>query len=104
MAGALREAVRHQVDQVARYGGEEFCVVLPETDAEGAVVVADRIRLAVEALQFVVNGQRVPVTVSVGVAAMIPRDLPDAHLLVLNTDKALYEAKAAGRNRVQLAC
>lgn len=104
VAGALREAVRHQVDQVARYGGEEFCVVLPETDAEGAVVVADRIRLAVEALQFVVNGQRVPVTVSVGVAAMIPRDLPDAHLLVLNTDKALYEAKAAGRNRVQLAC
>lgn len=103
VADALRQAVRLQIDQVARYGGEEFCVVLPETEASGAAVVADRIREAVEAVEFFVNGQRVPVTVSVGVAAMVPAGLHDAHLLVLNTDKALYEAKAAGRNRVQVA-
>lgn len=103
VAGALRLAVRHQVDQVARYGGEEFCVVLPETDAEGARVVAERIRSCVEELEFHVNGARVPVTVSVGVAAMVPAGVEDAHLLVLNTDKALYEAKAAGRNRVWVA-
>ncbi|MES2919834.1 MAG: diguanylate cyclase [Pseudomonadota bacterium] len=103
VADALRQAVRLQIDQVARYGGEEFCVVLPETEASGAAVVADRIREAVEAVEFFVNGQRVPVTVSVGVAAMVPAGLHDAHLLVLNTDKAHYEAKAAGRNRVQVA-
>lgn len=101
VAGALRCAVRTQIDRIARYGGEEFCLVLPETDAEGAAVVADRIREAVESLEFLVNGERVPVTVSVGVAALVPRDIQDAHLLVLNTDKALYEAKAGGRNRVQ---
>lgn len=103
VAGALRQAVRLQIDQVARYGGEEFCVVLPETDVEGAVVVAERIRATVDALEFFVNSLRVPVTVSVGVAAMVPSNVADAHLLVLNTDKALYEAKAAGRNRVQIA-
>lgn len=104
VAGALRQAVRAEVDRLARYGGEEFCVVLPETDAEGARVVAERIRVAVESLQFRVGGELVPVTVSVGVAAMVPAGVEEAQLLVLTTDKALYEAKAAGRNRVQVAC
>ncbi|HET8731509.1 MAG TPA: 7TM diverse intracellular signaling domain-containing protein [Moraxellaceae bacterium] len=103
VAGALRYAVRTQVDQVARYGGEEFCVVLPETDAEGARVVAERIREAVEALEFRVGDRHVPVTVSVGVAAMIPGSTEDAQMLVLSTDKALYQAKEAGRNRVRVA-
>jgi diguanylate cyclase len=100
VADALRQAVRTQVDRIARYGGEEFCVVLPETDADGARVVAERIRAAVEALEFLVNGRRVPVTVSVGVAAVVPPSAELTQLLILSADKALYEAKAAGRNRV----
>lgn len=103
VAASLRDAVRSHVDRVARYGGEEFCVVLPETDAEGAVVVAERIRAAVEALEFRVGDRHVPVTVSVGVAALVPASHHESQMLVLNTDKALYEAKAAGRNCVRVA-
>lgn len=103
VAGALKDAVRWPVDRVARYGGEEFCVVLPETDAEGARVVADRIRHAVEALEFEVEGRRVPVTVSVGVAAIVPVCAETSHLLVSEADRALYQAKADGRNRVAIA-
>lgn len=103
VADSLRQAVRTEVDRVARFGGEEFCLVLPETDAEGASVVAERIRAAVQALDFHVDGKPVPVTVSVGVAALVPASADDVQLLLLNTDKALYEAKAAGRNCVRLA-
>lgn len=104
VAEALRQAVRAPVDRLARYGGEEFCVVLPETDAEGGDVVAERIRSGIEALDFRVDGQPVPVTVSVGVAAMVPASAEDAKLLVLSTDRALYAAKDAGRNCVRVAC
>lgn len=103
VAVSLRQAVRTEVDRVARFGGEEFCLVLPETGLEGARVVAERIRAAVEALDFHVDGKPVPVTVSVGVAAMVPASAEDVPLLMLDTDKALYEAKAAGRNCVRLA-
>jgi diguanylate cyclase len=103
VAGALREAVRWPTDKAARYGGEEFCVVLPETDAEGARIVGERIRQAVEALVFEVTGQRVPITVSVGVAAVVPDDANAGHLLISAADRALYRSKALGRNCVTVA-
>lgn len=99
----LQEVVRWPTDHIARYGGEEFCVVLPETDAEGAGMVAERVRQAVEKMPFEVNGVHVPVTVSVGVAAFVPQADDQVSLLLNQADAALYASKAAGRNCVTVA-
>ncbi|GAB7048061.1 diguanylate cyclase [Catenuloplanes indicus] len=88
-------------DHVARYGGEEFCIILPETPLADALVVAERVRSAVEALHephaLAPNGI---VTVSIGVAAALPRPDGDVDTLVKAADECLYTAKRAGRNRV----
>ncbi|MDW8206441.1 MAG: diguanylate cyclase [Chloroherpetonaceae bacterium] len=81
-------------DYAARYGGEEFAVILQDTDAETALLVAERVRAAVEAFPFP-NRQ---VTVSIGVALYAAGENADA--VIERADVALYEAKSAGRNRV----
>ncbi len=90
----LKDATR-TVDCVARYGGEEFSALLPETSAEGAMEVADRMRARVAAAPFV--GREV--TLSLGVAEF-PTDAGTGEKIIAVADKALYEAKRAGRNRV----
>lgn len=100
----LLEGTIHQVaDTVARYGGEEFAVILPETGAEGAISVAERIRLGVRGLGIphAASAGDGVVTVSLGVAtvAIAPTTTP-AQLLTL-ADRQLYRAKSAGRNRVR---
>lgn len=96
----LREGLR-AVDLVARVGGEEFAILLPETDAEVAVRILDRIRKAVAAQEMVTDEASLSVTVSCGVAARQTGELGDA--LLFRADAALYTAKAAGRNQVRLA-
>jgi diguanylate cyclase (GGDEF)-like protein len=81
-------------DHVARYGGEEFALVLPEADMDEACAAAERIRSAIEAMH---SPQRT-ITVSVGVALSAPGDTPEQ--LIKRADKALYQAKGDGRNRV----
>lgn len=90
----LRDATR-TVDCVARYGGEEFCVLLPETSADGAMEVAERMRARVAAAPFVGRS----VTFSLGVAEF-PTDADTAVKIISVADKALYEAKRTGRDRV----
>jgi len=97
VAAAMRAQVNRSTDFVARYGGEEFVVVLYQTDREGALSVGEGIRRAVENAELGVNG--VGVTVSVGVAGVIPSD-EHAVSLVQAADAALYAAKRAGRNCV----
>lgn len=97
VAHVLDSIVQRAGDQVARYGGEEFAAMLPETDAAGAVGIAERMRQAVEALQPEGN----VVTVSFGVATTIATDQSKAESLVAAADAALYEAKHAGRNAVR---
>jgi two-component system cell cycle response regulator len=95
--------VRTQIDFLSRYGGEEFVVVLPETPAPGAAVVAEKVRAAIGNRGFV--GERHPevlVTVSVGVATY-PTDGLSAEELVRAADEALFRAKRAGRDRVEPA-
>jgi diguanylate cyclase (GGDEF)-like protein len=95
LAGALREEVRG-VDTAARYGGEEFAIILPQAGPEGALVVAERLRSRIE--KTVVPGVGC-ITASIGVATF-PLDASSRELLVTTADRALYQAKRTGRNRV----
>jgi diguanylate cyclase (GGDEF)-like protein len=90
-----------KTDLLARYGGEEFAVLLPETGAEAAHVIAERIRLAVCRAPVEVEGTAIPITVSVGVGGHATDNEVDPLILLKKADLALYRAKAAGRNRVE---
>jgi diguanylate cyclase len=88
-------------DMAARYGGEEFAAILPETDLEGAMIVADNIRKAVQAKELLkrsTNEKLGRITASFGVAMYKPGDTPAT--LIERADRCLYAAKHAGRNRV----
>ncbi len=86
-------------DVAARYGGDEFVVMLPDTPARGAIEVAERIRNAVESAPFATESGRVACTVSIGVASH-PQDGRTIEALLARADRALYEAKEGGRNKV----
>ena len=86
------------VDVFGRYGGEEFLLVLPDTGQQGACASAERIRAAVEAARFPQMPADRRVTVTIGVAVSRPDE--EALALIGRADKALYEGKAAGRNRI----
>lgn len=102
VARAFASAVRRPSDTVARYGGEEFVCVLGDTDAAGALLVAEKIRLAVEALKLLHPDSEVGacVTVSLGVATITPDHKSGCLSLVEAADQRLYSAKRSGRNRV----
>ena len=88
------------VDWAARFGGDEFCIVLPETDSTGTRAVADRIRTNVETHAFHEGPPQLRLTASVGLSVFDAGLSPDT--LVKRADVALYRAKAAGRNRVEI--
>ena len=101
-AAVIRGCVRDS-DIIARYGGEEFVVLLPETDAAGALAIAQRIRGDVAAAEFPgrQDGGGIRITASLGVALRSPgSEIPVFDLLLQQADKALYEAKHRGRNQV----
>jgi diguanylate cyclase (GGDEF)-like protein len=103
--GAALRAVCRDIDEPARYGGEELAVVLPQTDIEGAVRLAERMRRAVEALHIPLlddPGRHVAITASFGVAS-VPAGAADKAALIGAADAALYRAKRAGKNRVERA-
>jgi diguanylate cyclase (GGDEF)-like protein len=85
-------------DLFARIGGEEFAILLPGSDHENSLAVAERIRGAVAAAQIEVGSVRIPVTVSLGVSVIADED-DDIRLAVGRADQALYRAKASGRNQ-----
>ncbi len=105
VAEAMTGVVKRASDAVARYGGEEFSILMPATEPEGALIVAERIRAAVEALRLPHSGSKVAdhVTVSVGVASMHVGNEGLPAGLVAAADAALYRAKHEGRNRVVVA-
>jgi diguanylate cyclase (GGDEF)-like protein len=102
VAAALVDTVRI-TDLVARYGGEEFAVILPATEMEHSYMVAERARKAVEALGLE-NGDAPSgiITVSIGVAAVLPSSGVTPEELIAVADAALYEAKRGGRNNVRV--
>lgn len=100
VALCVKKGLRWASDRSARYGGEEFCVLLPETSLKGALTVAERIRTRVEAMEFMVEGKVVPVTISVGATSIIPTTEQSLENLIAQADSALYASKENGRNRV----
>jgi diguanylate cyclase (GGDEF)-like protein len=100
VAQVLADAVR-TVDVCARYGGEEIGVLLPQTSQQGAFELAERLRMTLVSRSVNHAGERIAVTASFGVATY-PVPVPYGDWLVPAADKALYEAKAAGRNCVKV--
>jgi diguanylate cyclase (GGDEF)-like protein len=101
VARTLQKEAR-ATDVVARYGGEEFAVVMPETDAAGAEVIAERIRERVKALRFDTGSGKLQITLSLGIAA-VPDDADGKARLVERADACLYHAKRSGRDRTVAA-
>jgi len=99
VAELIRSALRKE-DMLVRYGGEEFLVMLPEVPGPGAVVVAGRIRKAIEAETITVEGATLRLTVSVGVSARLDEGPESIENLLARADEALALAKQRGRNRV----
>jgi diguanylate cyclase (GGDEF)-like protein len=104
VAGVLQQALRRPADLLARYGGEEFALILPNTPGQGAHRVAARLCKRVSELQL--RHEDSPancVTISVGVASVVPAEGTHPDALISAADGALYNAKRKGRNRVELA-
>ena len=99
LAAVIRGQLR-KPDIPARYGGEEFTIILPETPMQGAIELAERLRVVVEKHPFQrPGGDPLSVTVSIGVAAF--PEIKEKRDLIEAADQALYRAKEAGRNRVE---
>ena len=88
-----------KTDFVFRYGGEEFVVILPETDIKSSQIPIERLRKKIEEYPFSFNGQRLQVTVSTGISS---NNAENMETFLDNADKALYHAKQAGRNRIEI--
>ena len=102
LAEVIRANVHRPADLVARYGGEEFSVILAETGSEGARQIAEHIRGAVQKLPLVDPGEP-PMSVSIGIATWTAASDINLEQLLFSADKALYQAKDGGRNRVVCA-
>ena len=105
VAKGLDTAIHRDADFLARYGGEEFSAVLPGTDLEGAVKVAEEMRQSIKFLQLKHAKSKVSdiVSISIGVASLVPQKDTEPEVLITAADQALYKAKDDGRNRVVTA-
>lgn len=104
VADIIRTSVMRPADQASRYGGEEFVVILPETEEDGAQQLAEEIRVRVEALGIPHGASDTApnLTLSIGVAGVMPSEAQEPFWLVNCADAALYQAKQGGRNRVRV--
>jgi len=99
IAKTLTSSLRTE-DIVARYGGEEFIVLLPNADASGAAITAEKLRFAVEQKDFCWNDIHLHATISIGVTTFDCKSEPSINAIIGQADNALYAAKKGGRNRI----
>lgn len=99
-ATILKETFKRETDIVARYGGEEFVILMPEEKPENAYSLGERARQKVHASSLQYNGREIKTTISMGVACLNPSTNTSKELLVAMADKALYQAKHDGRNKI----
>jgi diguanylate cyclase len=90
-------------DVAVRFGGEEFVVLLPGTDQQGALRVAEAIRQDVARIALQYEGRKITLTISIGVLVKVPSAVDSVDALLELADAALYQAKENGRNRVEVA-
>lgn len=101
IAGAIADEIRTS-DLVGRFGGEEFMLILPQTDAKSAGQLVERCRQRIETLQVISEkGEIIPVRASFGLVSVNITDQANAESLIARADEALYQAKTAGRNRIE---
>ncbi len=102
VARAMSAVIHRPTDLLARYGGEEFICLLPDTDHDGAMVIAERLREGIESLGIAHPESKTAdhVTMSLGAATMVPAEGQAGEILIERADQRLYAAKAQGRNRV----
>ncbi|MCG8636344.1 MAG: diguanylate cyclase [Desulfobacterales bacterium] len=100
VAKGLDKSILRDVDTIARYGGEEFAAILPETDQEGGILIARRMLKTIDEMNITHEHAATTdhVTISLGLATTIPTDDSNATQLIQSADRALYRAKASGRN------
>lgn len=104
VAERMSQCARRPADYAARYGGEEFALIMPDTDAQGALRVAERVLEEVRAIGLDLGEMgTVSVTISLGLAWCVPADSDSQQSLIAAADRALYQAKSSGRNRVVVA-
>ena len=96
-SGIIGKAIRAE-DVLARYGGEEFVVICRETDESQATMLGERLRKNIANHRFIIDGQPIRITTSIGIAALDVGEVNDPQALVLAADKSLYRAKERGRN------
>ena len=102
IARTIKESLKRPLDFIARYGGDEFIVILPETNRDGAFKVAEEIKEKIEALKIEHRFSKVTnyVTLSIGIVSLIPVKTDSLNHIINKADKALYQAKNEGRNRI----
>ena len=100
VASAIKNTLQRPSDTPFRYGGEEFTVLLPNTIKEGALIVAERMREKIEKTQIEWEGNKLYVTVSIGIASCLPSQIENQSSLLKEADDYLYIAKENGRNQV----
>ena len=98
----FRETTRES-DVLTRYGGDEFVIVLPQTNTENALNLAERIRKRIQEYNFKVNEHRFNCTISLGIATTPNAKIKSSEDLLESADRALYESKRSGRNMVSLS-
>ncbi len=101
-AKRVGQTVRNE-DVLARYGGEEFAIISRALDIPAARAFGERLRAVVESMNLSFNGQRITITTSIGIAAIPTNAIDSAMELIAGADRALYWAKAKGRNRVAVS-
>jgi diguanylate cyclase (GGDEF)-like protein len=101
VAACIKSCLRRSADISCRYGGEEFCLILPETDSQGALALAEELRESIASCQVSYNNTIISLTISCGVSTYLQQKDVQAEHLFAAADQALYQAKHNGRNQVR---